>query len=208
MEGLKTCSNGHFYEEKLTECPHCPKKNTSNEEGNDKTTVLNDNSPTVAETTSTKVFSGEASKGTQVVSNSSPGSSRSNSSQDFTKTRVTGADVDNETSGNNSTDRKVLKGWIITYDIDKYGVDFKIYEGRNTIGKSSEQSITVMDSEVSSLHAVLLYRSGKFYITDELSTNGVKVNDQELLPRDPHELNDGDKIALGSKITFLFRKSY
>ena len=61
MEGLKTCSNGLFMK-KIDCMPSLSKKYTSNEGGNDKTTVLNDNSPTVAETTSTKVFSGEASK--------------------------------------------------------------------------------------------------------------------------------------------------
>lgn len=210
MEGLKTCSNGHFYEEKLNACPHCPTNENSKNE-NERTIVFNKdkstgNPPTEnTEILKTKVF-GDST--IDPINNSGKLQTGGNTATpDFTKTRVTGAQEDEKSSSSVAT-RKVLKGWIVTYDIDKYGVDFKIFEGRNTIGKGPEHTITVMDDEVSSLHAVLLYRTGKFYITDELSTNGVKVNDKELLPRDPCELNDGDKISLGSKVTFLFRIAF
>ena len=44
---------------------------------------------------------------------------------------------------------------------------------------------------------MILYRGNKFYLTDELSTNGTKLNGKELVPRDPYELNDGDEIQVG-----------
>lgn len=201
--GLIQCSNGHWREEKVKTCPHCP--SNSNSTSNEKTQVV-DNSETNADTIKTVVFGGSPNNDVQEPVDKAPKPSHKKN-VDFTRTVVTGSN-DEAIDSQINVSRKVLKGWLVTYDIDKYGVDFKIYEGRNTIGKSPENSITISDNEVSSVHAVLLYRAEKFLITDEMSTNGVSVNNIDLMPRDPYELNDGDVISIGSAISFLFRKSF
>ena len=86
------------------------------------------------------------------------------------------------------------------------GVDFKLYEGRNIIGRDLDCQISLDDNTVSAKHAVLLFRAGRYSITDQQSTQGTFVNgeDIELVPK---YLNDGDIIKVGQTI-FKFRSSF
>ena len=98
-----------------------------------------------------------------------------------------------------------LVGWLVSYTLDPMGVDFKLYEGRNIIGREMDCNITVNDNTVSSKHAVLLFRAGKFSITDQQSTHGTFVNDQDI-DLEPCYLQDGDVIRVGQTF-FKFRQS-
>jgi pSer/pThr/pTyr-binding forkhead associated (FHA) protein len=95
----------------------------------------------------------------------------------------------------------------VSFDIEDFGVDFKILEGRNMIGSKSSNEITVQDTQVSSVHALILCRKDTFLLSDEMSSNGTTVNDLELSPRNPAELNDGDEIKIGNT-TLLFKKAF
>ena len=53
------------------------------------------------------------------------------------------------------------------------------------------------ESSVSSLHCTIFYEQGKFYITDDNSTNGTHVNGKRLDANEPFELPDGAEIVLG-----------
>ena len=102
------------------------------------------------------------------------------------------------------TTRKLV-GWLVSYSLDKMGVDFKLYEGRNIIGRDMDCNITVNDGMVSGKHAVLLYRANKYSITDSQSSHGTFVNGEDI-DLDPRYLSDGDTIKIG-QTTFLFRTS-
>ena len=95
-----------------------------------------------------------------------------------------------------------LRGWLVSYDIEEFGVDFKIIEGRNTIGKAASNDITIFDNLISSLQGIILCRNDKFILTDEVSTNGTFLNGKELVPRDAYEINDGDEIVENTTLTF------
>ena len=84
---------------------------------------------------------------------------------------------------------------------------FKINEGSNSIGSKSDNSITITDGSISSKHAIILYKQGQFLISDEMSSNGTFVNGEELQPRIPSSLMDGDEIKVGDT-TFLFRVAF
>lgn len=99
-----------------------------------------------------------------------------------------------------------LVGWLVTYSLDPMGADFKLYEGRNIIGRSMDCNITVNDNMISSEHAVILFRSGKYSITDKQSSHGTFVNDVDI-DLDPYYLNDGDTIKIG-KTVFKFKTSF
>lgn len=98
-----------------------------------------------------------------------------------------------------------LVGWLVSYTLDPLGVDFKLYEGRNIIGRDLDCSITIGDNRVSSKHAVLLFRAGKYSITDTQSSHGTFVNDRDI-ELEPCYLTDGDVIQVG-KTVFKFRSS-
>ena len=112
---------------------------------------------------------------------------------------------DNQGGGEVRSSRKLV-GWLVSYTLSDMGVDFRLFEGRNIIGRDLDCQISVDDTTVSAKHAVLLYRAGRYSITDQQSTQGTFVNgeDIELAPR---YLNDGDLIKLG-KTVFKFRTSF
>ena len=93
---------------------------------------------------------------------------------------------------------------MVTFDIEEFGTDYKIFEGRNLIGKKSTCDITVLDNEVSSEHAVILFRKDKFEISDQMSTNGTVLNGELLESHKPNLLVDGDEIVVG-KTSLLFK---
>ena len=128
-------------------------------------------------------------------------------SQQFSanKTLVFDEKAENSVGNGEIRSSRKLVGWLVSYSFSEMGVDFKLFEGRNIIGRDLDCQICVDDNTASAKHAVLLFRSGRYSITDQQSTQGTFVNgeDIELAPR---YLNDGDIIKVGQTI-FKFRSS-
>lgn len=101
--------------------------------------------------------------------------------------------------------RRKLVGWLVSYTLDEMGMDFKLYEGRNIIGRNTDCQITIADKTVSGNHAVILFRAGKYSITDQQSSQGTFVNNEDI-ELEPHYLKDGDVIRLGQTL-LRFRSS-
>jgi hypothetical protein len=95
-----------------------------------------------------------------------------------------------------------LVGWLVSYDIDPAGIDFKLYEGKTKIGRSNHCKIIVNDSTISEEHVLLLCKDEKFILQDELSSNGTFVNGEQIEER--VLLNDGDEITLGN-VNFIIK---
>jgi hypothetical protein len=89
-----------------------------------------------------------------------------------------------------------LVGWLVSYDVDPAGIDYRLYEGKTKIGRSNHCNIIVNDSTVSEEHVLLLCKDENFILQDELSANGTFVNGEQIEER--MSLNDGDEITLGS----------
>ena len=98
-----------------------------------------------------------------------------------------------------------LVGWLVTYSLDPNGIDYRLFEGRNIIGRDFNCSVCINDNKVSGQHAILLYRNEKFRIKDNLSVNGTMVNGEDI-DDDSRLLNDGDIIQIGDTV-LLFRTS-
>ena len=192
MKGFKQCEKNHFYKEELDVCPYCPGGTVADAQDGNKTAILgnDDNS------TKTVVFGNQKSE--NVV----------NPKKDFdpTRTMITPTKVsdDSEKSDEVQISKRKLRGWLVTFDIEEFGTDYKIFEGRNLIGKISTCDITVLDNEVSSEHAVILFRKDKFEISDQMSTNGTLLNGDLLESHKPNVLVDGDEIVVG-KTSLLFK---
>ncbi len=65
------------------------------------------------------------------------------------------------------------------------------------IGRLPECSIVLSHPSVSSRHARLELREGQWRVVDLESTNGVFVNEEQILPNDPREISDGDVLRIG-----------
>lgn len=211
MKGFNRCDKGHFYKEGLTLCPYCPENNVSNPfQGGlgDKTQIVGGGSDT-NHNDKTQVFgtpqAGGGGDKTQVFGAPQAGGG---GSRDLTKTFIGGGA---ETSEGGIVDppraARKITGWLVSYTIDPMGIDFRIYEGKNRIGKDPSLEITVAsDSTVSGNHAVILYRSGVWYLEDEMSANGTFLNGEELAPRNPTKLADNDTVKVGNT-TFKFKSA-
>ena len=200
MEGFKKCSKGHFYKEDKASCPYCPGNNSSVDiktEVLSKTEASSEN-----DSLKTQVFGGQDPAKTTNLNESN-----SNEPFDATKTMIVGGGKSSSNGASNTQVRRRLRGWLVSFDIEDFGVDFKILEGRNMIGKKSSNEITIQDPQVSSVHALILCRKDTFLLSDEMSSNGTAINDRDLTPRNPSELNDGDEIKVGNT-TLLFKKAF
>lgn len=192
---FKQCPNGHYYQGAT--CPYC--KGTSGQAtetmagfgGMDSTTKT----MAVPGTDETMTMGGDGNK-TRIVGEPTlvekPAPSMSNKT-------VFGDEEEIDASGAKHvvqrTARKLV-GWLVSYDIDPMGVDFKLYEGRNMIGRDASCNITIADGMVSGEHAILLFRAGKFSITDRQSSHGTFVNGEDI-DLEPRYIQDGDIITVG-----------
>lgn len=70
-------------------------------------------------------------------------------------------------------------------------------ENEITVGRVEDNTLQIEDSSVSSHHAVLVLRDHDYVLTDTGSTNGTRVNGQDLPPDTERALRDGDQIRFG-----------
>jgi hypothetical protein len=214
----KKCPNGHYYQGPT--CPYCggtsgngttPTQSTVVvPSSGDGTTTTKNGFGSGTGTTDTNNLGGGGNN-TTIVGNGDtivggPGA-KGNGYNPGTRTEFVDTDFE-ETSSGSIKEQKVyrntrkLVGWLVTYSLDSMGVDFKLYEGRNIIGRDVNCNITINDSTVSSTHAVILFRSGKYSITDQQSSHGTFVNGEDI-ELEPRYLKDGDIIRLGKTILMV-----
>ena len=171
MEGFKQCSKGHFFKDTINNCPYCPGGGGGVSSSNDKTEVLGGGS---AQKTSanidaqkTQVFGGAVNNDSSSAKTPAS-SSQSNQAFDATKTMIGGGNTSyGEAKDKNEVSKRKLRGWLVSFDNEEFGMDYRIIEGRNTIGKNPSNDVTVQDGEVSGMHALILCKKDKFIITDE-----------------------------------------
>jgi pSer/pThr/pTyr-binding forkhead associated (FHA) protein len=102
--------------------------------------------------------------------------------------------------------RKIV-GWIISYTLDAMGVDYRIFEGNNTIGRDVSNSIMLSnESTISSKHMTILFKGGNFWAKDEMSANGSFLNGVEMEIQKAYPINDNDELRLGNTV-FKFKSA-
>lgn len=217
MKGFKRCSNGHFYKETLSDCPHCAAGAGSNTGSSDMDrTAVNQSGG--GDFDKTQIFGqgnvnsndgatqvSGASNATQVFG---AGNASSSTGRDLDKTYIGG--ITDEVEGTNgpvSVPRaaRMITGWLVSFTLDPMGVDYRIYEGNNTIGRDPSNSISITsDHTISGRHANILHKKGQFWIKDEMAANGTFVNGTEIEIEKAFAIKDGDEVKLGDTI-FTFK---
>lgn len=211
---FQKCPNGHYYDSSLSKCPYCPSSAAP--------------APHVGGAQRTEHYPGEfaddgktkpyfeGAEGSTVVSPDGmqktliegmpqpPQPPQLPKAADSNKTQF----FDENAEGEKETKRSYRKlvGWLVSYTIDACGVDFKLYEGRNIIGRDGDCQIVIPDGTVTGKHAVILFRNGKYSITDQQSSNGTYVNGDDI-ELEPRYIQDGDIIKLGDT-ELKFRTSF
>ncbi|MFW5628523.1 MAG: FHA domain-containing protein [Candidatus Cloacimonadaceae bacterium] len=182
QDKFKTCKNGHNYDASLDSCPFCPSGDRtisgaetmvdSSAHDRDKT-VIDIGKPRMS----------GASRGAEVVN------------RDATMIYPAPGKGSDAVADAGAGLRKLV-GWLVTFDINPVGQDYKIHVGRHIIGSRNTCDIMIQQAGVSGEHAILLYRNEKLILQDNLSTNGTFVNDEMI--EDKIELQNDDVIKVGS----------
>ena len=85
----------------------------------------------------------------------------------------------------------------------RVGESFAVDRERTSIGRRPDAEVFLDDVTVSRDHAVLVRRSGSWFLDDSGSLNGTYVNRRRI---DSHRLEDGDELQIGKyKLTYLAR---
>ena len=194
MSEFKLCKNGHYYQSHLEECPYCP-SGTGNTSKSDMEKTRIDTGDGGDKTRIDTGFGGDK---TQIFGGNTGGGNL-NKTQIFTGDPASSSG--NFTNQLRNTGRKLV-GWLVSFTIDANGVDYRLYEGRNSVGSDPGCDIVVPnDQAVSGKHLTILNRVGAFKFKDELSTNGTFINEQF---EEEGTLKDGDNIRIGNTV-FKFR---
>jgi len=83
----------------------------------------------------------------------------------------------------------------------RVGQSFALDGDRMTIGRRPDSAVFLDDVTVSRDHALLVKRSGDYYLDDLGSLNGTYVNRHRI---ESHRLEDGDELQVGKfKLSYL-----
>jgi pSer/pThr/pTyr-binding forkhead associated (FHA) protein/Mg-chelatase subunit ChlD len=74
---------------------------------------------------------------------------------------------------------------------------------RLTIGRGKSNDIIIAQPSISGFHATIEFRNLSFYLEDQRSTNGTRLNKRRLPANEPVRLKSGDHITL-AKFEFKF----
>lgn len=122
------------------------------------------------------------------------------------KTIIVGMEKGDGLNTSNSSKRK-LAGWLVSFTLDEAGTDFRLFEGKNKLGRNLSNDIRVFqDSKISSEHATLLFRGNELFVKDEMASNPSFHNNAEIMPGQTVAVKDGDTLKFGDN-EFIFRKA-
>lgn len=84
--------------------------------------------------------------------------------------------------------------WLVSDRGPSRGTVHRIDGERSTLGAVGSADVAIDDPHISEQHASLRFQDGRFTLTDLDSTNGTRLNGDDMQKSD---LNDGDRIGLG-----------
>jgi hypothetical protein len=225
---FKTCDAGHFYPSSKDSCPYC-----SGGDGlgrTEFTTPINEQ-PTVEK--GNNFGGGGGGDKTEIIGNKNSGSgggkgfgskveetakignnfNNLNNLNNSDKTGIYRPETEVKDGGKTSENKgpqinaRKLVGWMVSYSLNEFGIDFRLYEGQNTIGRDINSTIRITDDNlISSKHGTILFRNGSLYYKDEMSTNPSFLNEYEIMPGETVKIKDGDSLKIG-KNDFILRLS-
>ncbi len=189
IDGKIRCPNGHIMDPTWKVCPIC-RADTGSGQGartpsREKTLMQSGNA-------SLKVSGGPRRK-TKVEG---PVPERVSAGAKKARRKTVVISPDKNGPKNDAIVRPRMVGFLVTYSHEPSGAYYEIREGRHVIGAGNGMDIAVKsDKNMSSEHAILLFRRGLFWMRDNLSTNGTFVNGEEITG--DVSLNNYDKITMG-----------
>jgi len=215
--GTRLCSNGHVMDAAWTECKYCSAKpaNEGRAPRDEPTPEPSEAAPDTGEsfgsratllgTPSEGTWSpGEATGHPQEHQHHEPDGARGPSSSTAPKHRTVydpglvpeALKSPGKAAPGPGTGR--LVGWLVSFSLDPSGVDFRLREGRNSVGSDPDCDVVIEGARgVSGKHAIVMYRKNQVQIRDNDSTNGTYVNGRDIFGQGALKIETGDRIRLG-----------
>jgi pSer/pThr/pTyr-binding forkhead associated (FHA) protein/Mg-chelatase subunit ChlD len=94
-------------------------------------------------------------------------------------------------------------GWELQDLNSEAGPVHRYDKARATVGRDDKNDLTLATPTVSNLHAIIEYREGAFFLEDQRSTNGTRLNDRQVPANKPVRLKSGDRIHFAN-LSFKF----
>lgn len=208
MSNYSKCEKGHFYPRTLPDCPFCAKGEVGVQ--SDRTERVDDVNVGKVEKTQRVTPSPKAASD-KVRAESSSNTKKVQSKEKVAPVReertvIHRASTKGEVDGKDSGSRRRLEGWLVSFTIETSGVDFRLYEGKNVIGRDGDSDVRIInDPKVSARHALIVFRGDETVFVDEMSSNKSYINDEPVGLGARVPLLDGAKIKMGDN-EFFFRK--
>jgi hypothetical protein len=137
------------------------------------------------------------------VSGCTPSGNQSGSSQPRKTVMIPSRESSKDEGNAQGTAGRRLIGWMVTFAIDPNGDDWRIFEGRNTIGSGQSCDMTMQHETVSEHHATIVCRGGNILLRDEMSSNGTRVDGEDIF-EETKRLTGGEAIQFGAVECRLF----
>lgn len=182
MSTLIKCPNGHYYDaEQYASCPFC--------EGAGAAAADEPTAPMPG------IFDDDLSSTIPDLSETAP--AISSIDDEFDKT-IGMAVWEGKNTGGTGTVTPVV-GWLVCKRGSEFGRSFELKAGRNFIGRSDENDISIKGDQAISRkeHAIVVYdpKAAKYHVQPGSSSELFYVNDEVVLQ--VREINDRDIITLG-----------
>lgn len=98
-----------------------------------------------------------------------------------------------------------IVGWMVSYDRNVAGQDYVLRAGRNRIGRSRDNEVSLFfEAKASDIHATIIWRNGNAAVKDEGSTNGTLVNGEDIGIAQVQALQSGDTLTIGGSTFVVF----
>ena len=103
--------------------------------------------------------------------------------------------------------RRVLCGFLYSFQEDSYGAHWSLHEGDNLVGRAETNvkvEVPIAHGTTSTRHATIRCDAGEVIVTDMKSTNGTYHNGRRITADNPVKLRSGDKLRFGGYSVFVF----
>lgn len=202
----KRCANGHYYGDNEAACPYCSGDKslgvTIPLDGAATTApAANNNAPAVGVTiplgaTPTVGVDASANVGTTVPLRDD---------NNVTLPPQPNANHTQYIDDAKNSETKPVRGWLVVIEGKKLGLDFRICNGKNTVGRNPGNDICInFDQTISGDEACTITYDDKdnsFYIVDGNNRNVIRINGRGL--RHDADLVDNDVVEIGeTKLIF------
>ncbi len=97
--------------------------------------------------------------------------------------------------------RRVLAGFVYTFQDDSSGHFWVLHEGENLVGRADTNvkcDVPIAHGTTSTRHAAIRCADGQVSIQDMKSTNGTFVNGRRVEPNVATSVQAGDKLRFGA----------